>query len=403
MKFDIFFSICQTEVDGFLPSEAEMLSNFFSQVNLADRLGYGTAWIAETHLSCEIQKSLSTAVIPHFTGEIGLNTDVLQLAHKVFATTRSIHVGSAIRNILCNGGPIAHAEAISTFLYLHGHALGEQRLLEIGFAQGRFDFCNRPYGIAPRNKVEEVAWPVVKGKIFAEAVEIFLRLLRGEIISSDDISPQYLLASDFRSQADWINVCKIGGEKLSEIPLAKRWTFERLGIIPKEIRRELLRLTIGTHDPKVQVFANHFLPCGVFNLSITPEKTIEETHQRMQKAFHPDGGKWSRGRMPRTVLIFINDNPALTESEKCKEAQVRAEKAIANYWLAMAGTIDEEKVKNAVENALVGSPEAIARDLATRFNEDDRLMCWFDFNDHNNRRVMQSMETFMTKFKHFIK
>ena len=124
MRFDIFFSICQTEVDGHTPSEREMMEHFFSQVRLADELGYGTAWVAETHLSCEIQKQNPGAVIPHFKGEIGLNTDLLQVAHKVFALTKRIHIGSAIRNILCNGGPIAHAEAVKTFLTYHSMGLG---------------------------------------------------------------------------------------------------------------------------------------------------------------------------------------------------------------------------------------------------------------------------------------
>ena len=57
MKFDVFFSICQTDVDGYMPSERVMFENFFDQVKLADELGYGVAWVAETHLSCEIQKS----------------------------------------------------------------------------------------------------------------------------------------------------------------------------------------------------------------------------------------------------------------------------------------------------------------------------------------------------------
>jgi len=119
MKFDIFFSICQTEVDGYMPTEKIMFQNFFDQVRLADELGFGTAWVAETHLSCQIQKQNPGAVIPHFKGEIGLNTDILQLAHLVFAQTKSINIGSAIRNILCNGGPIAHAEAVKMFLSLH--------------------------------------------------------------------------------------------------------------------------------------------------------------------------------------------------------------------------------------------------------------------------------------------
>src|SRR5206468_5597531 len=80
VEFDIFFSICQTEVHGYMPSERVMFENFFEQVELADRLGFGTAWVAESHLSTEVQKMNEGAVIPHFIGEIGLNTDILQLA-----------------------------------------------------------------------------------------------------------------------------------------------------------------------------------------------------------------------------------------------------------------------------------------------------------------------------------
>ena len=56
MQYDIFFSISQTPVDDVTPSEAQMFQNFFAQVKAADRLGYGTAWIAESHLSSEVQK-----------------------------------------------------------------------------------------------------------------------------------------------------------------------------------------------------------------------------------------------------------------------------------------------------------------------------------------------------------
>ena len=38
MKFDVFFSICQTEVNGWTPNEKEMLTHFFDQVELADNL-----------------------------------------------------------------------------------------------------------------------------------------------------------------------------------------------------------------------------------------------------------------------------------------------------------------------------------------------------------------------------
>ena len=45
MRYDVFFSISQTPVAGQLPSEAEMFQNFFSQVEVADELGFGTAWM----------------------------------------------------------------------------------------------------------------------------------------------------------------------------------------------------------------------------------------------------------------------------------------------------------------------------------------------------------------------
>src|SRR5439155_1219058 len=100
--------------------------------------------------------------------------------HRIFAETRRIEVGSAIRNILCNGGPLAHAEMIRMFLAVHGYPASESRRLHIGFASGRFPYANVPYGIKPRNEAEALAWPVVKTKIFHAATEIFLRALRGE-------------------------------------------------------------------------------------------------------------------------------------------------------------------------------------------------------------------------------
>jgi alkanesulfonate monooxygenase SsuD/methylene tetrahydromethanopterin reductase-like flavin-dependent oxidoreductase (luciferase family) len=393
MEFDIFFSICQTEVHGYLPDERTMFANFFEQVELADRLGFGTAWVAESHLSTEVQKTNPGAVIPHFVGEIGLNTDILQLAHRVFARTSRIGVGSAIMNILCNGGPIAAAERIKTFLTLHGLDPEERRLLTIGFASGRFPFINIPYGIVPRSIVEEAAWPVVKNKIFEEATEIFLRLLRGETLNSSMITPRSLRRADFRSDADWQRVLAARGpdidaQDVDEVPLAPRWPFPNLKIVPQEPRLDLLRLSIGSHDPAVQDFANTILPVGVFNLSITPGDEIAKTNARMQTAYHPDGGGWKRRLMPRTVLVFYNEDPAKAAEE--------ARDALSNYWRALEGTLDEEKVRRATDNALVGDGEAIIRQMEARFDPEDRLMLWFDFNNHDSKRVMGNMSAFMS-------
>jgi alkanesulfonate monooxygenase SsuD/methylene tetrahydromethanopterin reductase-like flavin-dependent oxidoreductase (luciferase family) len=364
LEFDIFFSICQTEVHGYLPTEKVMFENFFEQVELADRLGFGTAWVAESHLSTEVQKRNPGAVIPNFVGEIGLNTDILQLAHRIFARTKRIGVGSAIMNILCNGGPIAAAERIKTFLALHGLDPNEQRILTVGFASGRFPYINIPYGIVPRNAFEQANWPAVKNRIFEEATEIFLRLLKGETLNSSTIATRYI----------------------GETPVEPRWVFPNLKIIPQDVRMDLLQLSIGSHDPLMQVFANTILPCGVFNLSITPGDEIEKTNERMVTKYQ---GTWHRRLMPRTVLVFINDDPA--------QAAEEARDALTNYWRALEGTLDEEKVRRATNNALVGDATAIAKQMRERFHPEDRLMLWFDFNNHDSKRVMRNMSDFMGK------
>jgi alkanesulfonate monooxygenase SsuD/methylene tetrahydromethanopterin reductase-like flavin-dependent oxidoreductase (luciferase family) len=389
MELDVFFSICQTDVNGVIPDERTMFENFFEQVELADELGFGTAWVAESHLSTEVQKTNPGAVIPHFVGEIGLNTDILQLGHRVFARTKRIGIGSAIMNILCNGGPIAAAERIRTFLALHGLDPAEKRILTVGFASGRFPFINVPYGIVPRNPVEAAAWPVVKSKVFEEATEIFLRLLKGEVLNDQLIAPRVLRRADFRKDEDWQRVQEAHGRYADEVPLEPRWRFPNLRIIPKESRMDLLRLSIGSHDPATQIFANTILPVGVFNLSITPGDEIEKTNERMSTHYHPDGGAWHRRLMPRTVLVFIND-----DREKARE---EARDALSNYWRALEGTLDEEKVRRATNNALVGDAEEIAGQMRERFHPEDRLMLWFDFNNHDSKRVMKNMRDFVKR------
>lgn len=397
MKFDMFFAICQTPVDGHTPSERVMFENFFDQAVLADELGIGTAWVAETHLSCQVQKGNPGAVIPKFQGEIGLNTDILQLAHVLFAKTRQMNIGSAIRNILCNGGPLAHAEAIKTFLTYHGLDKNETRHINIGFATGRFPFSNFPYGINPRNELERVAWPVIKGKLFLEATEIFLRTLKGENLASADVAPLTMSRADFRSDEHWAQTIAAYGKTVDDIPLDKFWVFDRVGVIPFEAPMHLLKLTIGSQDAKSQDLANTFLPVDVFNLSITPTPVIEETHARMLRNYHPDGGAWTRANMPRTVLVFINDDPKLTDAEKTQAARAAAQRAMENYWNALEGTLDQKKIDAAVDNALIGHPDEVAAQMEARFHPDDRLMLWFDFNNHDNDSVKSSMRAFMQK------
>lgn len=402
MKHDIFLSICQTEVDGYTPSERVMFEQYFDQVQLADQLGFGVAWVAETHLSCQVQKSNSYAVVPHFKGEIGLNTDILQLAHITFSKTKKIEVGSAIRNIICNGGPIAHAEAVKTFLSLHQFTEAKDRKLNIGFAAGRFPFSNAAYGMIPKSDLERLAWEQVKNRYFQQATEIFLRLLRGDILSSSDITPTYLKQGDFQYSKNgakvWESLKKhfsIGDDQSILVP--NHWQFEKIGVIPQQVSLDRLSLTIGNHDPETQIFANQFLPVGVFNLSITPPAVIEETHLRMKKHYHPSGGSWTRAHMPRTVMIYIDDSPHKSLAEKRRTTREIVEKAWASYWSAMDGTVDPKKVEQATTNTIAGSPEDVLEQIKIKYHPEDRLMLWFDFNIHDNSFIKQGMKAYIEK------
>ncbi len=404
MRFDIFFSISQTpDTSGYTPSESEMFAGFFDQVELADELGFGVGWVAQAHLSTEVQKRNNEPVVPHFPGEVGLCTDFFQVAQTMFARTERMEVGSAVMSILGSGGPIAQAERVGAFLALHGLDPSESRRLHVGFSAGRFEFMARPYGIVPRDVVEEAAWPALRGQIFAEASEIFLRLLNGEVISSDMIRPTVLTRVNFRSDEDWGRVqlaaveCRGLDVAPDEVPIDPRYSFEEIKTIPQEWRRELLNLVLGSHDPKLQAEVNKLRPVQVFNLSITPPHIIEQTHDRFREHYHPDGGPWERSMMPRTIMVFVNDEEGLTPDEQDAAAMEEAKAALSTYWSALEGTIDPAKVERATDNAVIGNVERVGEQILERFHPDDRLMCWFDFFNHDSERVKRNMTAFMTK------
>jgi len=395
VDYDVFFSISQTPVDGDTPSEAQMFNNFFAQVEAADELGFGTGWVAESHLSTEVQKTNQRPVVPHWQGEVGLNADIFQLAHKVFARTRNIELGSAVMNILCNGGPIAAAEKIAVFCALHGLDPEEKRRINIGFSGGRFEFMNRPFGIVARNAVEEAAWPALKGQIFRQAAEIFCRLLRGETLNSTQARETILTRANFRSDEDWERVQSADGTSGESVAIEPRYHFEDLKIIPTQWRRDLLQLVIGSHDPLIQEEVNRHMPVQVFNLSITQPEKIEDTHRRMTGAYHADGGPWKRSYMPRTTFVFLNDQPGLTSEQQRSAAHEEARAALGAYWTALEGTLDPVKLERAANNALIGNAHDVAEQAMQRFHGDDRLMLWFDFFNHDCDRVISNMESFM--------
>ena len=394
MEFDVFFSISQTpDAAGTFPDETAMYANYLEQLWVADELGFGVAWIAQAHLSTEVQKRNKRPVIPHWEGEVGLCTDFFQLAMLTMAHTKRIEVGSAVLSILANGGPIAVAERIGNFCALQ-EVRGDSRKLNLGFSAGRFQFMASPYGIVPRNAVEEAAWPALRGQIFWEAAEIMLRLVRGDTICSDDIRKTVLSRDNFRTDEDWQAVQTANGNDDEEIHISRRYEFEEIKSIPQEWDRSGVNLIIGSHEPTLQEHVNTFMPVQVFNLSITQPEIIEATHERMREAYQ---GQWERRMMPRTVMVFLNEEEGLSEAEKTASAQTESEGALSSYWSALEGTLDPAKVSKAANNAVIGNATEVAAQIRERFHPDDRLMLWFDFFRHDSARICRDMRAFMDK------
>ncbi|MEE2812842.1 MAG: luciferase [Candidatus Thermoplasmatota archaeon] len=397
MEFDVFFSISQTpDSTGLCPDENTMYGNYLEQLKVADEMGYGVAWLAQAHLSTEVQKCNKNPVIPHWDGEVGLCTDFFQLAMLSMEKTKQIEIGSAVLSILANGGPIAVSERIGNFCALQ-EVRGDPRTLHIGFSAGRFQFMAAPYGIVPRNEVEQAAWPALRGQIFWEAAEILLRLVRGDTICSNDIRDTILTRNHFRSDEDWLAVQNAAESTAEAIPIQRRYMFEEIKCVPQEWDRRKVNFVIGSHEPSLQEHVNTIYPVQVFNLSITQPEVIEATHERMQAAYHPNGGPWMRRMMPRTVMVFINEEDGLTAEEKSEAAKLESQDALASYWNALEGTLDPSKVEKATDNAVIGNAEEIAAQIRERFHSDDRLMLWFDFFRHDSKRVCRDIRAFMER------
>ena len=117
----------------------------------------------------------------------------------------------------------------------------------------------------------------------------------------------------------------------------------------------------------------------------------------MRQYYHQDGGEWNRSMMPRTIMVFINNEEGLTSEEQSLAAKKEAKAALTTYWSALEGTIDPAKVERASDNAVIGNVEEVVEQISQRFDSDDRLMCWFDFFNHDSERVKRDMTAFMEK------
>jgi alkanesulfonate monooxygenase SsuD/methylene tetrahydromethanopterin reductase-like flavin-dependent oxidoreductase (luciferase family) len=393
MQFDIFHSIGRIDSLKPVPSDRAIFNAFLEQCRLAEDLGYPTMWVAESHFSSEVQKRNSRPVIPHYDGEIGLNADSCQLAHLVFRHTNRLGFGTAIHNIVGgNGGPLASADRIRSLAF-YNSLQNTPRKLHIGVAAGRFPYINAPFGIIPRTAVEEDLWPQYQRLIFIEALEIFLRLSRGEVLASSSIKRWMIDRQFFKSEDEFLTVMsKIGGDR-SGVAYQPRWTFESLKLVPEMAPDECspwMNFVLGSHDPLARDHGLAFADLDIFNLSFTPASELAKVHEDMFVRYRECGRLWRRSRMPRTVLVFIDKSP--------KRALEKASRCFDIYIEAMRGTVVLPPKDELMKRALIGDPALIREQLhpsdQRAFHHDDRLMLWFEFNQIDHDEIKHQMRLF---------
>jgi len=222
-------------------------------------------------------------------------------------------------------------------------------------------------------------------------------MLSGETLGSDDITPKVISRQEIKEASVWNEAVALSGlpGDAHQIIIPPLWVFDRVKLIPEEVDLRDLNLVLGSHDPALQQHINQWLPVKVFNLSVTPNHIIDQTHERMSACYHPEGGPWKREYMPRTVMVFTCADEGLNEEQQDAKAEAEARQAMQAYWQAMEGTVDQGKVESGMENAVYGSPQKVYRSICARFHPQDCLMTWFDFNTNDAEVVIKRMQAFM--------
>lgn len=393
MQFELFHSIGR--VDSLNPklTDRGVFENFFEQTILAESLGFHKIWVAESHFSTEVQKRHPKPVVPHYHGEIGLNADSFQLAHMIFSRTKKIGFGTAILNIVGgNGGPLAAADRVNMMRYFN-QTLENPRSLSFGIAAGRFPYINAPFGISPRNSYEEALWPVMTRFVFLEALEVFLRACNGETFSSSQVTQHFIQEQHCKSTAqfiDWFEQHPKFRQDQSQLLYPSRWSFPELKLVPEVKEDPNTNFVLGSHDPLARHLALKFSNVDIFNLSFTPPDEIEKIHKEMTAEYKSRGFDWHRSKLPRTVLVFIDQDE--------KRARLSAEHCFDTYIEAMRGTVALPPKQSLIDRALIGTPKKIIEQLSSDhlkgFHKDDRLMLWFEFNQNDNNAICSQMKLF---------
>lgn len=384
MIFDLFHSISDPRINQQTLGSRQVFAQFLDQAKLAEQLGADTVWAAESHFSSETQKKNKYATIPFFEGEVGINSDSFQLAQLLLNHTQKINFGVAIHNIVGgSGGPIASADRVNSLSCYNQMFYGGTRKIRLGIASGRFPYQNTPFQILPRNEAEKELWNEIRPYIFLEALEVFLRLIRGDELGSKQVRSWKLESDALRDET-------LKKKYREGFQIEKRWEFEPLKLVPAFENKTGLEIVLGSHDPKALEWGLKFWDLSLFNLSFTSPQQIESLHEKMRALSLESGRQWMRSRLPRTVMVFIH--------QQSKKAHELASQVLDTYIEAMRDTAMVPTKEVLLSRALVGDPSEIRDQISegsTRgFHPEDRLMLWFEFNQTDNQEIQKQMRLF---------
>ncbi|MEZ4751732.1 MAG: LLM class flavin-dependent oxidoreductase [Bdellovibrionota bacterium] len=387
MIFDVFHSVSDPVIGGRQLGSRVVFENTRAQAVLAESLGFDTFWLAESHFSSEIQKQTSLATIPHFSGEVGLNSDSFQLIQWLVGHTKKLNFGTGIHNIVGgSGGPVASADRANFIAFLN-EAFWE-RTLHWGVASGRFPYQNAPFGLTPRNEMEKDFWPTLTRLAFLEALEIFLRLLQGEVLSSDKVSRYQIEEKDLSHYGD--RAAALRQKYTFPVQVTPRWGFEALQLVPELPDRQHLRVVLGSSDPRALELGWKHWDLDLFNLSFT-----------LPNASRPCTSRWILcAKRPRDLAPL---QAAAYGADLCRsgfpKAHALAHEVLDTYIEAMRGTAQVPDKGVLLERALIGDASEVRDQLHPEnprgIHADDRLMLWFEFNQSDSAAICRRMTYFM--------
>ncbi len=300
------------------------------QIQLADAIGFRTVFLSENHFS-------SREGLPNFKGEVGITPSPLTFGMQIIENTRTIRVGTAIRNIIFNH-PIHIAEEALVF-----DLLSKGRLdLGIGSGYRPWEFIG--WGIDPKEAKAQ----------FLEAVEILDQGMRGKPFSFTgkyyDIPEVTLVPGPYYTQP----------------------------------RPEIY---LATGDPMLVELAAQ-KDFGVMSFSTSSKDHLVKIYNDWTTIARPLGYNCSKTRFPLTRQIYIHSDPAKVDEF--------VRRNLPNYKAALPPNKECPSIEELKKLYITGNPEECVQQIKAIRDEMacEHVILWFNFGWLSHQEVMDQMALF---------